>query len=105
MSHKIPSCKGRWIEIGTLTDPNLQMCSECRATRRGPPQGEDMTPSEDELRMLPGDFEDDPNEEITGADFEAPPIPSTITRWQEPSLWPWVIGVLLVMAAIAWATK
>lgn len=32
--HKTPDCPGRWIPIGTLSDPYRELCSECRATRR-----------------------------------------------------------------------
>lgn len=34
MSHKTEGCAGKWIDIGTLTNPHLQLCNMCRATRQ-----------------------------------------------------------------------
>lgn len=34
MSHKVPGCKGTWIRIGTLVDPDAQMCGTCKGRRR-----------------------------------------------------------------------
>lgn len=32
--HKRPECTGRWIGIGTMSDPWLQKCDTCYGTRR-----------------------------------------------------------------------
>ena len=34
--HKVEGCKGRWIDIGTLSNPWVEKCSECRAIRTKP---------------------------------------------------------------------
>lgn len=39
--HKVPDCKGRWINVGTFADPFKQVCGDCRAYRQKPVEEED----------------------------------------------------------------
>jgi hypothetical protein len=49
--HKVEGCEGKWIDVGTLSDPYKQICNRCRASRQKPadegePDVEAMTRAE-----------------------------------------------------------
>lgn len=45
--HKQTNCDGKWIEVGTLTNPGVQMCVKCRGRRMKPL----VEPEESELEI------------------------------------------------------
>ena len=67
--HKTVDCAGRWIDIGTLQNPRLQLCDVCRATRQKPGDDENLVSMsrEEGLRHLKEDLEEmDPVHEEDG---------------------------------------
>lgn len=77
--HKKVGCTGQWVKIGTYSDPLLQKCLACKATRRSRDE-EDPPPPEPMLEEAA-----DPEPELP---IEARPMP------------PWV-GYLLVALGTA----